>query len=224
MRVIAIRPEPGLSSTLAQGAACGLEIAGFPLSQVVACEWDLPDPAGFDALLAGSANAFRNGGPQLQALAQLPVLAVGQATAEAAAQAGFQVAATGAGGLQVLLDTVGSRYPRLLRLAGEDHVPIDLPAGCELTTRVAYRVQDTEIQNDCRSILADGALVLLHSAGAAAHFAAECDRLGLDRSRIALAAIGPRVLQAVGGGWRAARAAENPSDAELLALARHMCQ
>ena len=44
------------------------------------------------------------------------------------------------------------------------------------------------------------------------------------KDRIALAAIGPRVLGMVGSGWRDVRAAANPSDAELLALAQDMCQ
>ena len=223
MRIIAIRPEPGLSSTLAEAAARGLEVVGHPLSQVVGCAWELPDPAHFDAVLAGSANAFRHGGSQLQALTGLPVLAVGQATADAAATAGFAVAATGSGGLQTLLDEIGSRYRRLLRLAGEDHVPVSLPPGTELTTRVIYRIQNIEIPDELQRELDHRPVVLLHSAGAAAHFAAECDRLGIDRGRIALAAIGPRVLEAAGNGWGAACAAARPADAELLALAGDMC-
>ncbi|HSM52666.1 MAG TPA: uroporphyrinogen-III synthase [Erythrobacter sp.] len=224
MQVFAIRPEPGLSSTIAAGAARGLPIAGYPLSAVGPSGWTFPDLKSVDALLVGSANAIRFGGEKLESLLHLPVLAVGEATANAARDAGFSVAKTGAGGLQSLIDELGPNYRNLLRLAGEDHVPIELPEGMNLITRVVYRVQNTYISEDFAARLNNGAVVLLHSAGAAAHFASECDRLGLERDRIALAAIGPRVLSMVGSGWRDVRAAANPSDAELLALAQDMCQ
>ena len=66
-------------------------------------------------------------------------------------------------------------------------------------------------------------VVLLHSAEAARHFAAEVDRLGLSRGRIALAAFAPRIAAAAGTGWAASRAARQPNDPALLALAREMC-
>ena len=224
MRIFAIRPEPGLSSTIDTGAARGLEISGFPLSAIAPCGWTLPDLAGIDALLLGSANAVRHGGAKLAALRHLPVLAVGKATAQVAEQAGFSVAKEGSGGLQALLDQDDMPYHHLLRLSGEDHVPVKPPSAVELTTRVVYRVQETGISQEFEIALHGGGLVLLHSAGAAAHFAAECDRLGIDRGRISLAAIGPRVAEAAGPGWLIVRAAAKPSDAELLALAQDMCQ
>jgi uroporphyrinogen-III synthase len=224
MRAFAIRPEPGLSSTIAAGAACGLPIAGFPLSQVAPRRWTLPDLSEVDAVLVGSANAFRHGGEKLSVLTHLPVLAVGKATADVARDAGFQVATTGTSGLQAILDDLDPAYRCLLRLSGEDHVPLDVPPEIELILRVVYRVQDTDISPEFERELAKGSLVLLHSAGAARHFAEECDRLGLDRGSIALAALGPRILEPVGEGWFTARAASRPSEAELLALAKDMCQ
>ncbi|QIG54960.1 uroporphyrinogen-III synthase [Altererythrobacter sp. BO-6] len=224
MRVFAIRPEPGLSSTIAVGAAHGLPITGFPLSRIAPCGWTLPELGGIDALLVGSANAFRHGGDKLEALHHLPVLAVGKTTAAAAEKAGFRVAASGTGGLQALLDTLEPGPRCLLRLAGEDHVPLQLPPGTELILRVVYRVQDTEISPEFENELRKGALILLHSAGAAQHFAQECDRLGLDRGSIALAALGPRILEPVGEGWLDARSASTPAEPALLALARDMCQ
>ena len=223
-RVFAIRPEPGLSSTIAAGAARGLPIVGHPLSKIAPCGWTLPEVEGFDALLIGSANAFRHGGGKLEALKGLPVLAVGRATAELAEQSGFRVALTGSGGLQSVLDALGGNYKHLLRLAGEEHVPLEPPSDVELTTRIVYRVQDTDIDDEFEAELRRGAIVLLHSAGAARHFAEECDRLGLDRGCIGLAALGPRILEPVGDGWLAAKAASTPHESELLALAQDMCQ
>jgi uroporphyrinogen-III synthase len=74
-------------------------------------------------------------------------------------------------------------------------------------------------------VLAGGeALVLLHSAATARHFAAECDRLGLKRGAIALAVLSPRLAAAAGAGWAAVHVASRPDEAALLALARNLCQ
>ena len=57
-KAFAIRPEPGLSKTIAAGAARALPIAGVALFKVIPSGWTLPDLEAFDALLVGSANAF----------------------------------------------------------------------------------------------------------------------------------------------------------------------
>ena len=68
-----------------------------------------------------------------------------------------------------------------------------------------------------------GALVLLHSAATARHFAEECDRLGVPRARITLAALGPRIAAAAGAGWGAVHIAPQPDEAALLQLAFDLC-
>ena len=82
--LIVIRPEPGCSATVAAGRAAGLDVHGHPLIAIRPRSWQTPDPAQFDALLAGSANVFRHGGPGLAGLKRLPVYAVGETTAAAA--------------------------------------------------------------------------------------------------------------------------------------------
>lgn len=221
--MIAIRPEPGLASTKDAARARGIELAGFPLSEIVPVNWDLRDPDGFDGLLVGSANAFRHGGERLGALTNLPVYAVGEATAAAAREAGFAAAVTGSGGLQNVLDGLAGQRLHLLRLAGEDRVTLDLPEAMKLTERVVYRSQRFEIPADMAVLLAAGAIVLLHSAVSANHFAQECERLGIDRSQVQLAALGPRIASAAGGGWGAVHIASQPSDAALLALIGALC-
>jgi uroporphyrinogen-III synthase len=74
-------------------------------------------------------------------------------------------------------------------------------------------------------LLASGAaLVLLHSAATASHFAAECDRLGLPRAGITLAALGPRIAAAAAGqGWVAVHTAARPDEAALMQLAFDLC-
>jgi uroporphyrinogen-III synthase len=218
-----IRPEPGCGATLAAARAMGLDAHGTPLFEVTLREWSLPEGP-FDAIVAGSANAFRHGGTNLAQLRHVPVLAVGESTALAARAAGFSVASTGSGGLQELLDQLEPAHRRMLRLAGAERIELDPPTGAEMVERVVYASKPLPMQTSLAETLRGGGIVLLHSAAAAGHFAAECDRLSLDRGAIALATIGPRVAAAAGEGWRALACADEPNDAALLALARSMCQ
>ncbi len=222
--IIAVRPQPGLSSTLGLGEELGLPIQGFALSVAEPVAWDMPDASQVQALLVGSANAFRHGGAKLSELTHLPVHAVGQATAEAARDAGFKVARSGEGGLQHVLDTLSVAPIHYLRLGGEERITLNLPEGVTITEKVVYRMHEIAMTNEQAKQLSDPALVLLYSASSARHFAKECDRLGLDKSHISLAALGPRILAAAGSGWAETRAAPHPSDAELLAMAQDMWQ
>lgn len=221
--IFVIRPEPGLQSTLQAARELGLAAVGLPLFEVMPRQWDAPDAAEFDALLIGSANAIRHGGDQLEQYQGLPVYAVGEATADAAREAGFTVAQVGEGGLQSVLDAV-EKPMRFLRLAGVERVPLTPPEGTTITTREVYEVRALPITGSAQVGLRAGKpLVLLHSAAAARHFASEVDRLGLDRGSMQLACIGRRVEQAAGTGWAEARSAPQPGDAALLALAADMC-
>ena len=121
--ILAIRPEPGLSSTLALGRQMGLDMHGFALSRVVPVEWDMPSLARFDALLIGSANAMRLGGEKLAQLTHLPVHCVGEATAHEAKAAGFDVRHVGKGGLQSVVDAVEAPL-HYLRLVGNEYVDL----------------------------------------------------------------------------------------------------
>lgn len=222
-RSLALRPEPGLSATLDKARAMGLAITGLPLSEIRAVGWDCPDPAGIDGLLIGSANAFGHGGVNLAQLTAKPVYAVGEATAAAARAAGFAVAMVGSGGLQGVLDAIPAPM-HLLRIAGEEHVPLTAPEGVTFAEVIAYRSVPLPL-DDAAPLLAGGAaLVLLHSAATARHFAAECDRLGVPRAGIALAALGPRIAAAAGDGWRAVHTAPRPDEAALLEMARELCK
>jgi uroporphyrinogen-III synthase len=222
MHCLAVRPEPGLAATLDKARAMGLAITGCALSEIRGIAWECPDPAGYDGLLIGSANAILHGGAHLARLLDKPVYAVGEATAAAARAAGFAVAMTGSGGLQGVLDAIAAPC-HLLRIAGEEHVPLEVPAGVSFDTVIAYRSVTLPL-DPVAALLASGeVLVLLHSAATAAHFAGECDRLGLPRGPIHLAALGPRIAAAAGGGWHAVHTAPRPDEAALLALAQDVC-
>lgn len=223
MPVVAIRPEPGLTATLDAAAEAGLAVMGEPLSQVLPVEWRVPDPKEFDGLLIGSANVFRHGGEALPLLRSLPVLAVGETTAEAARQAGFEIEVTGTGGLQSVLDALPPRERRLLRLSGEENVVLQPPGHADVREIAIYRIAPLPMSERLANTLGKGAIVLLHSAGSARHLAEECDRLSIDRGAIRLAALGPRILSAAGEGWGEMRPSNEPNDAALLALVREMC-
>ena len=222
-RIIAIRAEPALAETVAAGAAIGLSIEAMPLFEVVPIPWSPPDPAKIDALRVGSANAFRHGGEGLHAFRGKPVHAVGERTADAARASGFAVGLVGDGGLQGVMDRLAPPL-RLMRVGGEERVEIAVKQGIILTERACYSVEPRPIPYDMAARLRSGeAIVLLHSAAAARHFAAECDRASVPRSSLKLAAIGPRVADAAGTGWAQVETASSPQDDALLALARDMC-
>ena len=222
-RVIAIRPEPGLAATLDAGRSLGLAMAGWPLFEIRACDWAAPDPAEVDGLLIGSANALRHCGQVLESLTHKPVFAVGETTADFARSAGLEVAMTGQGGLQKVLDTLAGQQMRLLRLTGADHVALVPPAGIELVTRVAYESAALPMPDGLARALAQAPVVLLHSGLAAHHLRSECDKRGIDRARISLAVLAPRIALEAGEGWKRIVSAEKPRETALLALARDMC-
>ncbi|MDZ4307074.1 uroporphyrinogen-III synthase [Allopontixanthobacter sp.] len=225
--IICIRPQPGLAATISAGRSMGLEIVGEPLFAIRSVPWTAPDPATVDALLIGSANVFRHGGPQLERLRGIPVHAVGSTTAELAAEAGFAVERIGSGGLQSLMQAEGSTSDsgrRYLRLSGAERVALDVPAGSVIEERIVYEAVPLAISPGFERRLRAGGIVLLHSAAAARHFAGECNRLCIPREALSLAALGPRITDGLAAGWRAVRHANVPTDAALLALAGDMCQ
>jgi uroporphyrinogen-III synthase len=222
--LVVIRPEPGCSASTAAARAARMEAHGFPLFEVAPKSWEALAPDGFDALLVGSANVFRHGGPGLRALTALPVLAVGETTAEAARTAGFTVAATGSGGLQRLLDALPKDYRRVLRLAGDERIPLSIPKRLILEERVVYASHPVPFPPELAALLRSPAIVAVHSAEAARHLAAQCVSHAIRRAPLRLAALSPRIAVAAGDGWGEVAAASLPDDKALLALARQMCQ
>lgn len=220
--VVVIRPEPGNAATCQAITAAGLEAVPAPLFRTGPRAWTVPKGP-FAGLLVGSAAVFAHGGAQLAGLRQVPVHAVGAATARAAQAAGFAVAAIGSGGLQAIAE--GLAPGRYLRLAGEAHVPLALPAGVGVTDRIVYAVETLPLTEPVAARLrANPALILLHSAEAARHWCAESDRLNLPRHALHIAALAPRIAWAAGSNWKSVGIAPFPRDDALLSLAQQMCQ
>ncbi|MDQ3144228.1 MAG: uroporphyrinogen-III synthase [Pseudomonadota bacterium] len=212
--LVILRPEPGASRSAARASALGLNPVVCPLFVVEPVGWTAPDPDRFDALLLTSANAVRHAGPALAALASLPVIAVGDATAAAAREAGLAVCRVGTSGVEALLGTVPLRK-RLLHLAGEDR----------LASQTGHSIEVVTVY--CAAAIAAppllplaGAVVAVHSPRASARLA----ELTEDRSATMVAAISEAAAAACGSGWERVDWAPEPSDSGLLALAARLCQ
>lgn len=214
-RAIAVlRPEPGNARTAARIEAGGGRALRLPLFTVRPLDWTPPDPAGHDALILSSANALRHGGPGLERLKVLPVLAVGEATAQAARAEGFRVIASGGGGIDALMMAArAAGVRRALHLTGRDHHSGD-PAIIAATLAVYESVATPVAQQDAARL--NGTVAMVHSARAAAALAA-LD--GIDPATITLAAISAEAAAEAGEGWRTIAVAAQPHDDALVTLA-----
>jgi len=213
-KVIVLRPEPGASETVDRAKARGLDAVAIPLFAIESLEWSAPEPAGFDALLLTSANALRFGGEQLANVRGLPVHAVGMATAEAARDAGFDIASSGDAGIERLLGSLEANL-KLLHLCGEDRRE-PREAKQKITAVTVYRAKPVDA-TDLGGIR--GAIALIHSPRAGQRFA----ELVSDRGATSIAAISEAAAEAVGEGWARIEVADQPSDDALLALAARLC-
>ncbi len=120
--VLVTRPEPGAAATAARLAAMGFKPFVLPLTEIVSTPMVETGPC--DAVVATSANALRHApAARLAAIREKRLYAVGEATAEAARQAGFADIAVAAGTAADLAGLIGSELApgaRLVHLAGRD--------------------------------------------------------------------------------------------------------
>lgn len=214
-RVLVLRPEPGASATVERARARGLDAATIPLFEIEPVAWQAPDANDFDGLLLTSANAVRCGGEQLFGLRGLPVHAVGAATAEAAREAGFNIASTGEAGVDRLLGSIDPEM-KLLHLAGEDRKIPEQPRRT-ITAVTVYRSRPSE---DIDLSAARHSVALVHSPRAARRLA---ELIGDGKRSVTIAAISSEAADAAGSGWAAIEAAGAPNDEALLALAERLC-
>jgi uroporphyrinogen-III synthase len=222
--LLILRPLDGALQTEQRAQERGLQTVVDPLFTIEPVAWSGPAAQDFDALLLTSANAVTRGGAQLDAYKSLPVLAVGEATAKVAENAGFQIEQTGASGGQSLLDSLGAdQYRSILWLAGEQHSRLD--AGERALHIVpVYRSRAVALGEKAVGCLQSETVVLLHSARAARHLVAELDRLHIKRDRHHAVAFSAKVAEAAGQGWRSLQIAEHPDDDALLSLATGLCR
>lgn len=211
-RLLLLRPEPGLSASMERASALGLDVVGCPLFRIEPLDWEVPDPAHYDALLLTSANAVRHAGSRLRQLAGLPVHAVGKSTAAAASDADLKVETVGYGNVSDLLAMLPSSL-RLLHLAGEDHRSLDDE---RIDRRIVYRA--AAVENAALPPL-DGLVIAVHSPRAGARLA----EISGERRLAAIATISDAAAAACGEGWEEISVASEPNDNSLLALAASLC-
>jgi uroporphyrinogen-III synthase len=127
VKLLVTRPEPDGERTAATLRARGHQVLLAPLSRIAFLTPEL-GAGPWAAVLITSANAARaiERHPQREALAGLPVVAVGEASAAAARAAGFTDVAAAEGDAQRLAGRVAAQYAGakrpLLYLAGADRV------------------------------------------------------------------------------------------------------
>ena len=223
--LLVLRPEPGASATAHRARALGLAAFVEPLFEIAPLPWIAPDPADFDAVMMTSANAARHGGPQLARYRGLPLFAVGPATAAAARAAGFNVAVQGGGDVSALWTGVeAGPHRRVLQLGGE-HRRSCTPARIAVVEVPVYLSRAVDgLSNAARDVARSGAIALLHSPRAAALFAGLIDRAEINRTLVHIVAISATAAQRAGTGWAGVMAADEPSDAAMLAIARGVCE
>lgn len=217
-RLFILRPEPGASTSAERARDLGLDPVTAPLFEVVPVEWEAPDPASFDGILLTSANALRCAGDKLRSLRGLPAYAVGDATAEAARHAGFDIASTGESGAERLLGSIEPDL-KLLHLCGEHRRKVE-QAPQQITALVVYRAQPLA-EPDALARLA-GQVAAVHSPRAAERLAEIVE--GAARQSVRIAAISEAAAAAAGEGWERIEAAHSPSDEALLEVARRLCE
>lgn len=218
--VLIVRPQPGADETAARAQARGLEPVVAPLFTARAMAWTPPLPADFDAILFTSANAPRLGGSALAAFRDKPCYAVGEATAMAAAAAGFGHVRTGpSDGAAVVQMMARDGVTRAFHPAAEDVSP--LPAvGLRLEQIAVYRSEPDERLSDVAvAAIHAGAIVLLHSPRSAEIFG---ERIGERRGQTRIAAISDAAAAAAGTGWAGVAVALEPRDEALLSAASEL--
>jgi uroporphyrinogen-III synthase len=202
-----------------------LRAAIAPIFHIEPIAWDPPDVAQFDAILLTSANAARHAGSGLAAFTDLPCFAVGEGTASAAVAAGFDHIRTGASDGAALLDRMAEDgVARAFHPCGRDHIALD-HGGIAIDRRPVYAAEaEQALAPEGLEAIRRGALVLLHSPRAGAHFAALIDAAGVARAAVPIAALSEAAAAAAGTGWKAIAAAARPRDHALLELAVRLCK
>lgn len=219
LAILILRPQPGAASTARRARTLGLAARVAPLFRIAPLPWAVPQHS-CDALLLTSANALRHAGAGLAMLHKLPALCVGAATARAARAAGFAVALLGDGdAARLLAHPAQAQYRRILWLCGTPRTPL---GDRRLVPLPVYQALPVPRWRGARLLAQGPHIILVHSKAAAGALAAAVP--AALRAGHWLVAISPAVAAAAGAGWAGVAAAQQPSDAEMLAICRGLCQ
>lgn len=218
LRVAITRAEPEASRTAARVQARGHDAIVAPLLTIVPCGYDT-STEGAQALLFTSTNGVR-AFPDVRGARDRIVLTVGDATAQAAREAGFRDVRSADGDVNALAAlakrALDPAKGKLIHIAG-DHVAGDLAgelraAGFSVERRLAYAsVAATALPEALRGPLD---IVLFHSARAAETFVA----LGAPNAKdLTAGCLSAAVAEAAAkASWKRIITAPHPREDDLL--------
>ena len=231
MRVVITRPQPAAERTAAALAARGHDVWAVPLMQVEPVAADLSGDWGAVIVTSANAPAAIAGNPARAGLLALPLLAVGQRSADAARAAGFTEVSSAGGDVRDLLRALTTRRPDkvapLLYLAGEDRTT-DLAAelaahGIAAEMRVVYRAATVPFPDELVAALQAGDVeaVLHFSRRSAENYVAGARAAGIAEEALAvrhycLSAQVAEPLQTAGA--KRVAIASRPQEAALIEL------
>lgn len=228
-RVLVTRPEADAAPLARRLAGMGIDAVIAPLMTVEATGAAV-DLAGVQALLLTSANGPRALAPRAEVPRDLPVLAVGDATAAAAREAGFASVESADGDVDDLARLAAGRLDpaagALLHVAGSvragDLAAMLHEAGFAVRRTVLYEAVAAErLPDAARDVLQAGNLdgVLLYSPRSARLFEDLAAAAGLDGALARLDAfcLSANVEAALRGPWRSRHVAPDPAQDSLLA-------
>lgn len=213
-KVAVLRPEPGAGSTVKLLEEAGLEAVRVPFFEIRKHDWKAPDAKQFDGILLTSANALAYAGKELEKLKELPVYAVGSATARFAQRLGLKVAKFGNAGVARFLKQVPHDL-KLVHLVGEDRLEYRL-VWQKVEPITIYSSERVE-KIDASQI--DGNVAMVHSPRAGMALA----ELAKDKGSISIVAISKQAADACGEGWKDVVHSDEPNDAQMVALAAKLC-
>ncbi len=239
--ILSVRSEPDCDLDVAALARRGVPALAAPLLAPRLIGPDTrPHPAGYSGVVFTSRNAVTGLVAALGGAAenvgqggwsQLPVFAVGRATARVARMAGFAAPQVGYGGgaglVPLICAHIPANAPPLLwpaaRDRGFDMVAALAPDRAVEDVSVYAMEQTPRLRDDALDALAYGKIlaVKLMSARSAMLFCAQLAENGMDHCRpeIIIIAGSEKIAAAAGGGWRQTYIAKRPTRVRLLAIA-----
>jgi uroporphyrinogen-III synthase len=229
MKVLITRAEPGATKTATALHARGVETIVAPLLNIRDADAITESLSRVQALAFTSANGVR-AWAKLREERHLTAWCVGDATRDAAHEAGFEKTRSAGGDAHALADLLirGLEPERgaILHVRG-GHTAGDLSGtlqrnGFPVHETIAYRAEvEQQLPSLAREALTSRMLssVLFHSPRAAGAFTALVDDAGLNarlESVIAIAISPATASNLIGSDWAAIRIAETPDEGALL--------
>ncbi|WP_221792613.1 uroporphyrinogen-III synthase [Aquisediminimonas sediminicola] len=225
-KVAVLRPEPGASRTADHLRDLGLDPVVAPLFTIEPVTSNTSNDAQPDALMITSANAVRHGAETIRQYPNLPIYAVGPATARALTELTDQPIhlAPEGNGQSLIARAKTDHIHHLLHLCGAEVRPLD-PMGIQIDRQIIYRAAPaSQLSTALITAWPDLDLILLHSPRSSALLDHLATAQGLARHHITAIAISAAAATAAGTGWNAMKIAPQPDDDGMLAVVRQLCQ